>query len=276
MPIKRILNPMNLLIAGLLGTLTTVATAQDSTESAVVAEINGEVITQTELNQLIAQQTGGGTDLPPVQRQRFLDETINLILLAQAGEAESVEPTPEAQAQLTNSRRQALAQAFVRSFAQMDQISDDALRARYEEDYGAGAPLEYSARHILVSERGLAEEIIELIEGGETFAEMASQHSQDGSAEDGGDLGWFTRGDMVASFADAVVALEPGEMTTEPVETRFGWHVIQLDDTREGSVPAFEAVSQQLAMTMVNERIEARLDSLRESADIDYRADWAQ
>ena len=265
----------HLLLLALMFGITT-ATAQDNTDRAVVAEINGEPITQIELDQLIAQQTGGNTELPAVQRRQFLEEIINLVLLAQAGEAEGLALGPDLQARINNNRRRALAQAFVRRNARADQISQDMLRERYEAQYGEGVPVEYRARHILVGEAEQAEGLIRRIKEGESFATLAQQHSQDGSAQDGGDLGWFAPGDMVAPFAEAVSALEPGEMTSEPVETRFGWHVIRLDEVRDGEVPAFEAVADQISMQLINERIQAQIDGLRGDARIEYRADWAE
>ncbi len=264
-----------LLTAGLTLAVAS-ASAQSPEGDDIVAEINGEAVTQLELDQLIGQQTGGNTELPAAQRQQFLEEIINLVLLAQAGESEGMELGPDLQAQINNNRRRALAQAFVRNMAQADQISDDVLRERYDAEYGSGEAMEYRARHILVGEREQAEGLIRRIDEGEAFADLARQHSQDGSAPEGGDLGWFAPGDMVAPFADAVMALEAGQVTADPVETRFGWHVIQLDETRAAEVPAFEDVSGQLGMAIINERIQTRIEDLRSDARIDYEAGWAQ
>jgi len=244
-------------------------------EADVVAEINGEPINEVELDQLVGQQTGGQTDLPAVQRRQFLEEIINLVLLAQAGEEAGLELSPELQAQITNNRRRALAQSFVRENTTGDPIDEEALRTRYDEQYGGEAPQEYRARHILVGERDQAEGLIDRLNAGESFETLAEQHSQDGSADNGGDLGWFTAGDMVEPFSEAVTELSEGELTQTPVQTGFGWHVIRLDETREGEAPAFEAVADELRMGLINRRIQDRIDALRESADIDYEANWA-
>ncbi|TQF00234.1 MAG: peptidylprolyl isomerase [Spiribacter salinus] len=248
--------------------------AQD--EGDVVAEINGEPINELELNQLVGQQTGGETDLPAVQRRQFLEEIINLVLLAQAGEEAGLELNPELQAQITNNRRRALAQSFVRENTTGDPIDEDTLRARYEDQYGGEAPREYRARHILVGEREQAQGLIDRLNDGEAFEALAEQHSQDGSSDNGGDLGWFTPGDMVEPFSEAVTGLSEGELTQTPVQTGFGWHVIRLDETREGEAPAFEDVADELRMGLINRRIQDRINALRESADIDYEASWAE
>lgn len=276
-----LMTPLALLVATGTGlaqeeTGPDVVPADERETPAVIAEINGEPINELELNQLVSQQTGGETDLPAVQRRQFLQEIINLVLLAQAGEEAGLELSPELQAQISNNRRRALAQSFVRENTAGDPIDETALRERYEEQYGGEAPQEYRARHILVGEREQAAGLIERINEGEDFEELAEQHSQDGSSQNGGDLGWFSPGDMVEPFSEAVTSLSEGELTDEPVQTGFGWHVIRLEGTREGEAPAFEDVADELRMTLINRRIQARIDELRESADIDYEANWAE
>ena len=252
------------------------ADGADSAEVEVLAEINGETITARELDQLVSQQTQGQSEIPPPQRRQFLEEIINLMLLAQAGDAAGIDENPDVAAQLNNDRRRTLAQGFVRQLTETEPVAESVLRDRYDEIYGGEAPREYKARHILVSDGEQAAALIDRLDSGEAFVELAGQYSEDGTSRDGGDLGWFAPGDMVEPFSAAVAELEPGEVTDEPVETRFGFHVIRLDDTRETDAPAFSDVAGQLRMSIVNERIQAELGSLREEADIDYEAAWAQ
>lgn len=252
------------------------ADGADSAEVEVLAEINGETITARELDQLVSQQTQGQSEIPPPQRRQFLEEIINLMLLAQAGDAAGIDENPDVAAQLNNDRRRTLAQGFVRQLTETEPVAESVLRDRYDEIYGGEAPREYKARHILVSDGEQAAALIDRLDSGEAFVELAGQYSEDGTSRDGGDLGWFAPGDMVEPFSAAVTGLEPGEVTDEPVETRFGFHVIRLDDTRETDAPAFSDVAGQLRMGIVNERIQAELAGLREEADIDYEAAWAQ
>ncbi len=253
------------------------AAAQTSGSSTtVLARINGEPITERELDMLIAQQTQGQTDLPPMQRRQFLQETINLMLLAQAGRDRDLDEDLDLRARFNNSERTALAQAFVRELTTREPVDEAEVRERYEAEYGGEPSREYRARHILVAEQDQAQALNERIRQGDDFAELAKQFSQDGSAQQGGDLGWFAPGDMVAPFASAVKQLNAGELTAEPIETRFGWHVIRVDDVREGSTPAFEEVAGQIRMGLVNRRIQQELEALRDDARIRYQADWAQ
>ncbi|MGY6635286.1 MAG: peptidylprolyl isomerase [Alkalilacustris sp.] len=126
-------------------------------------------------------------------------------------------------------------------------VDDDALRALYAQMYLDAEPeREFSAAHILVETREEAEALLQELEEGAEFAHLAREHSRDpGSAEGGGALGWFRPGQMVAPFDAAVQALEPGE-TSEPVETRFGWHLIQLEGRRLAEAPSMEAVRDEL------------------------------
>lgn len=264
------------LAAGLLGAP---AFAQDDGATAsgeVVARVNGEPISADALAQLLAQQAQGRGEVSAARRQQFLNEVITVTLLAQDAEERGLDEEPETAAQLENTRRAILAQALVRELSGAEQVSDEAVRELYDERFGDGGDQEYRARHILVPERETAVEIIDELDAGGDFAELAAEHSEDSNAEDGGDLGWFAAADMVGPFAAEVEALAPGEHSDEPVETRFGWHVVQVDDTRTAEPPAFEDVREQLRMELVRQSVQQYVQALRAEAEIDYEADWAE
>lgn len=262
---KRV-SPSTLAVA-LLTLLFVMAPAQAQT---VLAEVNGEPITELQLNQIVTQQTQGGGNVPPAQREQFLEEVINLTVLAQAAAEQGLGDDPALQAQLENTRRTALAQAFVRTLSTSEPISEAALTERYEAEYGDGQ-LEYRASHILVEDRSRAEDLIRQIQEEQAeFAELAAEFSRDGSAANGGDLGWFAPTDMVAPFSEAVQQIEVSEISQSPVETQFGWHVIRVDEVREREAPPIEEVQSELRMAIVNERIQRSLDELREAASVSY------
>lgn len=263
------------LAAGLLGAP---ALAQDDGATAsgeVVARVNGEPISADALAQLLAQQTQGRGEVSAAQRRQFLNEVITVTLLAQDAEERGLHEEPETAAQLENTRRAILAQALVRELSGADRVSDEAVRELYDERFGDGGGQEYRARHILVPERQTAVEIIDQLDAGGDFAELAAEHSEDANAEDGGDLGWFAAADMVGPFAAEVEALAPGEHSDEPVETRFGWHVVQVDETRRAEAPAYDEVADRLRMELVRQSVQDYVRQLREDAQIDYEADWA-
>jgi len=122
------------LLAATLSLSASITLAQDNAaNTTVLAQINGEPVTERELNQLIARQTQGQTDLPAVQRRQFLQEMINLMLLSQAGETAGVDDNPDVSAQLQNSRRTTLAQAFVRDLTTAEPVDEARLRERYQQ-----------------------------------------------------------------------------------------------------------------------------------------------
>jgi peptidyl-prolyl cis-trans isomerase C len=147
-------------------------------------------------------------------------------------------------------------------------VSDDEVKAAYDSEV-ANMPKEYKARHILVEKKEAADAIIKELQAGGDFAKIAKAQSKDpGSAAKGGDLGWFSAQTMVKPFAEALAKLEKGKMTTEPVQTQYGFHVIQLEDVRAPSAPAFEEVKEQVQMFAQRKKLQAYLDDLRKTAKI--------
>jgi peptidyl-prolyl cis-trans isomerase C len=126
------------------------------------------------------------------------------------------------------------------------------------------------ARHIIVETEEEAADIIAQLDAGGDFEELAREHSRDGAAQQGGDLGYFARGQMVPEFEQVVFDMEVDSYTDEPVETQFGWHVIQLVDRREQSPPAFEEVREQLRNLVMRESYFEQIQELRENADIEF------
>jgi len=149
------------------------------------------------------------------------------------------------------------------------QVAYDAFVA----EFGQGEPTtEYNAAHILVRTEEEIQTVVSELESGREFADVAREFSLDGSSAAGGDLGWFGEGVMIEPFEQAVMALEPGDVS-EPVETRFGWHVILLKETRIASVPTLEMVRGDLAAGIQREASRALIAQLREGTDIDNRSD---
>jgi peptidyl-prolyl cis-trans isomerase C len=149
-------------------------------------------------------------------------------------------------------------------------VTEDTVRARYAETYGAdGADLgvEYSAAHILLETEDAAKDMIDRLSKGADFTELAKAHSTGPSGPNGGELGWFGEGMMVAEFENAVKAMKVGAVSA-PVQTQFGWHVIKLNDTRPVKAPEFESVQAELAADMQREVVENRIAELQKSATI--------
>ena len=268
------------LAAGIALALTATGLAAQSDGDAVIATVNGSAITERQLQDYINQRTQGqGANLPDEARQQLVQELINVTLLAQKAREEGLPEKPDVAARLANVQATTLAQAAVEQFGQgqSESISDEEVQAFYDQQFGAtGGGREFKARHILVSDEAKAKELISQLDDGGDFATLAEENSEGPSASEGGDLGWFSPDAMVPPFAEAIATMEVGAVSDEPVQTRFGWHVIKLEDVREASPPSLEEVRPQIVNAIARSRVEDHLRKLRTEGEIDYKADWAK
>lgn len=241
------------------------AMAQDA--ETVVATVNGTEITLGELivmRQRLAEQ---GQNMPAdaATWQLMLDQ-----LVQQAAVASSHDEQLDAadRANLELQRRAYLASAALEKIAEVEPSSED-LTAAYEKYFGGAEPkTEYSAAHILVETEEEAKEIKAELDGGADFGTVAEDRSTGPSGPNKGDLGWFTADQMVPPFAEAVAKLEKGQIS-DPVKTDFGWHVIQLNDTRTVEPPEMDEVREQLITQVRREKVEAEIKRLSDEAQVE-------
>lgn len=236
----------------------------------VVAKVGEAEITEADLA-FAAKDLGQELQrFPPAQwRQLLLDAVVDMELLAQAARQDGLDQDPDFQKQMEFLELQALRNAYL-SQKIGDAISDEDLQAAYDAEFAdfEGAE-EVNARHILVKEKAEAEELIKELDGGADFAELAREKSTGPSGPNGGDLGFFGRGQMVPPFDEAVFALDPGTYTKEPVETQFGWHVIKLEGKRKQEKPALEEVANGLRQQLFRDRYEAKMAELKGAATVE-------
>ena len=150
-------------------------------------------------------------------------------------------------------------------------VTDDAVHARYDQEI-AGKPgeEEVHAKHILVDNEAEAKKIIADLKGGADFAALAKQHSKDpGGAQQGGDLGFFKKGEMVPEFATAAFALQPGQVSQTPVHSQFGWHVILVVERRRGEPPSFDQARDELRQKMIQEGVQKVVAKARASVAVE-------
>ncbi len=250
--------------AALLVGLSSAAIAQQASD--VVATVNGTEITLGEMIVTRSQLPPQYQQLPPdVLFTGILDQLIQQQLLA-----DTLEEVPaRVDYALGNERRSLLAGEVVNDLMQAE-VSDEELQAAYDEAFGsAEATPEFNASHILVETEEEATKVLERLEADEDFAEIAKEVSTDpGSGANGGELGWFGPGMMVAPFETAVQELEAGEVTAEPVKTQFGFHIIKLNETRTQEPPALEEVQEELASQVRQQKVQDRLAELEGDAEI--------
>jgi peptidyl-prolyl cis-trans isomerase C len=198
----------------------------------------------------------------------LLEELIEFRLLAEAAEQEGLIEEGELAAQLEIQRLQALARAMATNYLDENPATEADLQLAYQQNADALSGPQYKARHILVDAEEDALAIIEELDQGADFQELAQTRSTGPSGPSGGDLGWFSPDTMVAPFADAVREMELGSYTAEPVATRFGWHVILLEDFAQQEPPGLEAVRDEIQSFVEQRKIAEYLEELREAADV--------
>lgn len=252
------------------------AAAPAATAAAVspsVATVNGTEIS-TELYNMFLQAVTGkpAAEVPADVKTQMLDQLINMTLAAQSAEKDGLDKTPEVKARADLLHAQILAEAASDKYIKAHPVSESEVRAEYDTQVAA-MPKEFKARHILVETKELADSVIRELAAGGDFAKLAKAESKDpGSAKNGGDLGWFSGTSMVKPFSDAVAALQKGETTKAPVQTQYGWHVIQLEDVRQPEAPKFEDVKKQVEMIAQRKKLQAYLDELRKTAKIQKKS----
>lgn len=248
------------------------ATAQEGDR--VVARVNGEPITESDL--ALAAQDFRDTlaQLPPDQRvAALINGIVDIRLMARAAEAEGLDKTEEGARRLASVRDRALRTEYLRERV-FDGITDEAVQALYDEQVTEFEPQEeIRASHILVESEDEAKALIAELDGGADFAELARTSSIDlGSGAAGGDLDFFGPGRMVPPFEAAAFALEVGAYTAEPVQSNFGWHVILVTDKRMSAPPTVDQLRPQLEDEVARQLFLAALDRLREGAEIEIVA----
>ena len=217
-------------------------------KDAVVAVVNDKQIISSELIQAFQS-------LPRQHRQRglravyneLLERLIDDKLLTIHGRLNNLAEDPEVKTMLKGAEDQIIARIYMNRLISQS-ITEEGLQERYAELVkNTPSQEEVLARHILVDTESGAEEIIKIIKGGQSFEEVAKAHSKDPAGAQGGDLGYFRRGDMVKPFSDAAFSMQAGAMTENPVKTEFGWHVIKVEDRRQSSAPPFERVRGKIS-----------------------------
>lgn len=242
------------------------AAAQDDR---VVAIVNGEEIRLSDL-QLIQQTWPEEMRNLPIDlvEEQLLAQSIDRRLMSQAAKDGGLMESEEVKARLAFLQESVLQQAYLSQRVD-GALTQDRLQAAYrkllEDQEGRE---EVRARHILVKTRDEAVAVIAELDGGADFAETARSKSIGPSAQRGGDLDYFSHDQMVPPFADAAFALGVGEMTQEPVETKFGWHVIKVEDRRPMKAPSYAEVEQDLRRQETQSFIADMLAELREGARI--------
>ena len=229
--------------------------AQEPSLNTIVATVNGTTITLGHILDIKRQL--------PDQYQSLSNEVLftNIVdqLVQQEILASSFTKDPEwVSITIQNERRNILSTIVIDKIRE-EAVSDEILKAAYLQKYSQIIEnMEYRASHILVDTKEKAQDLLKMLEDDADFSELAKKYSTGPSSLDGGDLGWFKKGQMVAPFETAVLVMDVGTYS-KPIQTQFGYHLIHLDDRRETPSPSFEDVRSNLEIELQNVAIDTYL-----------------
>jgi peptidyl-prolyl cis-trans isomerase C len=237
--------------------------------SAAPTKVNGKPISSTQVEFLVASQKAQGRPDSPELRNAAREEVIRREVLFQEAVKQGIDKRSDVKSKLELAHQGVVISAYVEGFVKAHPVSDDAVKKEYEALKAQVGDKEYKVRHILVDGEDEAKDIIARLKKGEKFETLASQSKDPGSKEKGGDLGWSVPTSYVKVFADAMVKLNKGQYTDVPVKSEFGWHIIQLDDTRALKVPPLEEAKPQILQRLQQQLVEKQVMELRSKAKVD-------
>lgn len=246
------------------------ASAQDVDPDKVLAKVGSVEITQADVDVARNELGSQFARVPPAQRDTaILNTLIDFQVIAQKAEGEGFADNELFKNTIELARIRALHDTYFRQTT-VEKLDPAEVEAAYNEQM---EPLqgqtEIRARHILLETEEAAKEVIEMINAGGDFEELAKEKSTGPSGPSGGDLGFFGKGRMVPQFEEAAFALEAGEVTSEPVQTQFGFHVIKVEEVRPVAVPPLEQVSGQIAQQLLQQKYINLVKELREGMEIE-------
>ena len=233
------------------------------------ATVNGQPISQTVYNAFVAEQKAQGAPDSPELQNAVKEELVRREILAQEAKKKGMDKNPNIQGQIELAKQAVLIRAYLSDYVKANPISEAQLKAEYDVIKNNLGSTEYKSRHVLVEKEEEAKAIIAKLDKGEKFSELAKQSKDPGSKDKGGELGWSSPAAYVKPFGEALTKLKKGEYTKTPVHSDFGYHVIQLDDSRPANPPPFDQVKPQMQQRASQQQIETLVKELRSKAKVD-------
>ena len=273
--------PVIALVAALIVAVPVLAQAQKKAAPAegaaadpVIARVNGEELHRSDFVAVLQTLPAQARQMPIEQLYpRVLNEMVVNKMAAQAGRKAKLAEDPEVKRRIQQAQDQIIADIYVGRYVRAN-VDDAKVKVRYDTYIKTLKPAEQvNARHILVKTEDEAKAIIAELKNGTDFATLAKDKSTDqDSKAGGGDLGWFTKEEMVPAFADAAFKLQKGQFTETPVKTDFGYHVIKVEDRRQAPPPTFEEAKPQVTQLLERDLVAQKLKELQNSTKIEMFA----
>ncbi|HEU5176163.1 MAG TPA: peptidylprolyl isomerase [Burkholderiales bacterium] len=246
------------------------APAKPAAKGGNIATVNGVAVPQARADIIMQQQQQRGAPDNEQMRAAVREELINREVIAQEAQRAGMANSAEVKAQLDIVRQEIIVGAYLRDYARKHPVTEAEIQKEYDRAKAQHGDKEYKARHILVETEDQAKSLIAELKKGAKFDDLASKNSKDtGSAQRGGDLDWNVPGTFDKMFSDAMVKLEKGKYSEAPVKTRFGFHIIQLDDVRPAKFAALGEVRPRIQQMLVQNKIDELIKGLRAKAKIE-------
>jgi len=246
--------------------------------STPVARVNGVVLNAISLSLLRDERAGRGQQPTHQSSDEYLrDSLINAEIMSQEAVKLGLDKPIGIQAALDLNRKELLGRALVDDYITKHPVADDRIKTEYDRLKAKAGGTEYHARHILVADEKLAKDLVAKLGGKKPakFDDLAKTNSKDSSAKSGGDLGWMAPANLVPEFAEAMTKLKAGEYTKAPVKSRFGWHIIKLEESRPIAFPELDKVKERIANQLAQNDIRKYVAELRAAAKVEVPASQA-
>lgn len=259
---------LGLIVSALaLSSALSIAETAPAPTAAAPAVVNGITIGNEKVEFLAKQAVAAGQQDTPELRNSIRENLITSLILSQEAQKQGLEKDTDVVSSLEMSRQAILARALIQKQLKANPISDEKLKAKYEEMKPQIVSKEVMARHILVKTEDEAKKILAALKKGKKFEDLAKQSMDPGSKDKGGELGWANPSNYVPEFSEALAKLEKGQITPTAVKTNYGFHIIQKQDERENA-PPMDQLKPQLQRQLESETVEAYVKALRAKADI--------
>ncbi len=247
-----------------LATATLTAEEKASTD-VVIATVNGDKVMKSTLDGYLAVLNKRGKK---ANIEAAVDDLVATEIALQAARKTDILERPATKKLISDYTRNVLLKTWTNEKLASFDISDDDIKAAYDERVTKLASKEYNARHILVKTEDEAKAIIKELNGGADFEKLAKEKSTGPSGANGGSLGWFKAKTMVPAFANAVKSMKKGDISKEPVKTQFGYHIIKVEDSRDAKLPTLESLKTQLKRVLGQKKMLNYMLDLKKSADV--------
>lgn len=231
----------------------------------VIAIVNGKEITTAQVNDIDLAL------LTPQQKKQLIDSLIIRQLLLEQALEEGFDKQDHVAAAVLSSTETQIVTLYLVEIAASFEVSDEALRSLYDDEY-SGSSTQYKISHILLTSEDEGQALIASLVRGDDFVELAKQNSQDMvSAQKGGDLGWLVAEDIMPALYSSISGLGKGEISRRPIQTPFGWHILRLEDMRIVTPPKFEDVRQSIWQQLIEKSVIEYMDKLKSEATIEIK-----